>query len=217
MAVLCLYLECMGNAREARRIIAEAEAGIRQLIEQAMREQRYADVAEVARLADALARVCATQIEDREQRKPQLISTGSRGDVTRRAARRGVAPPRRKPAFPRFERDSDTLVKVGWSKKNRAAYQHRAPKETVLAFLRHAVASVKPDKVFSVEDLMPVPDFGQGGEVPAYRVYLALAWLRHVHVIKKMGRNGYVLNRNAASSSEIEKHWEDLPPHKASA
>lgn len=217
VAVLCLYLSDMGNVQDARQVIADAETSLRRLIEEAMREQRYADVAEVARLADALARVCATQLHDRELGKPQLVPNLLTEDAARSTPSRRAAPARRKPAFPRFERDSDTLVKVGWSKKNRTSYQHRAPKETVFAFLRHVSASVKPEQVFAVEDLMPVPDFAQGGEVPAYRVYLALAWLRNVHVIEKKGRNGYVFNHSAASSDEIQKHWEELPHHKATA
>lgn len=207
----------MGNAQEARRIIAEAETGLRQLIEQAMREQRYGDVAEVALLADALARVAVTKQRPAGS-EPNRFSADSRADLAPRARRVSAkATARRKAAFPRFERDGETLIKIGWSKKNRTAYQHRAPKETVLAFLRHLTTSAKPDKPFAVEDLMPVPDFGNGGEVPAYRVYLALAWLRHVDAIQKTGRNGYVLNPSAATPAAIQGYWSALPQHKVSA
>jgi hypothetical protein len=179
-----------------------------------MSEQRYSDVAELARLADALAKVSATQIRAFETDSLRLVKNTRKaeGRVPRHAPRA-----KRKSAFPRFERDADTLVKVGWSKKNRASYQHRAPKETVLAFLRHLTASVQGDSVFAVEDLMPVPDFEHGGEVPAYRVYLAMAWLRHLGIVKKTGRNGYVLNRQVADLETLLKSWAELPPHKASA
>src|SRR5262245_23211694 len=147
-----LYCACtlldMTAREQARGILAKAEEGLRALIEQAMSEQRYGDVAELATLADAVARVSATHMRATEPTtvpKPQESDERTSGAPRRR---RRAPQARRKSAFPRFERDSDMLVKVGWSKKHRAAYQHRAPKETVFAFLRHLYASVKPEETF---------------------------------------------------------------------
>jgi hypothetical protein len=117
-----------------------------------------------------------------------------------------------KSAYPRFHRDGDRLVKTGWSKKNRESYEHRAPRGTVIAFVRHLVSRVGAGEVFGIEGLLPVPDVSNG-EVPAYQVYLTLAWLRTVGAIEKKGRDGYRLVSDGLAEKRLDEYWSQLPEH----
>ncbi|MCA9305050.1 MAG: hypothetical protein KDA16_00830 [Phycisphaerales bacterium] len=120
----------------------------------------------------------------------------------------------RKRDYPRFERDDDKLVKVGWSKKHREEYEHRAPRDAVNAFVRHLGSAVSEGHLFIVENLMPVLGVNGDDEVPAYQVYLTLKWLQDVGAVEKKGRDGYVLRNGALSSSGIDEYWAALPARK---
>jgi hypothetical protein len=46
---------------------------------------------------------------------------------------------RRDPQYPRFKREGETLVKIGWSKSDWATYEHRSPRDV----LDRLVAAIK--------------------------------------------------------------------------
>jgi len=112
--------------------------------------------------------------------------------------------------FPKFERDGDRLVKIGWSKKDRRTYEHRAPKSVVIAVIDQIAAGVKPGRVFTMEQLMPFRD-ADGQDIPAYQPYLVLKWLQHVGAVKKKGKDGYVAQGGALEGSSIGSAFEILP------
>jgi hypothetical protein len=202
----------MGNIQDARGILSDAETSLRQLMESALREQRYADVGEIAGLADGIARLLQGRI-GAQQQVPQTSPVTAMANIPVTASslvpRRSSKSPTSE--YPRFERDDDKLVKIGWSKKNKATYEHRAPHEAIIAFGRHLSGNVTEGKVFAVEDLLPVPDVANGGEIPAYQVYLMLAWLQHVGAIAKKGRDGYVLRRGGLGIGTLDSFWASLP------
>ena len=199
----------MGTIQDAKRILVDTEVGLRQLIEQGLREQRYGDVAEIAALAEALSHLQKTHgglpVGGAEPKGAPSAPSTDHPSIDRPRANAG------KVGYPRFEREGDKLVKIGWSKKNKSAYEHRAPREVVIAFARHLASSVGEGKVFAVEDLTPVPDVANGGEVPAYQVYLTLAWFRSTGVVEKKGRDGYVLCHGALAGGRLDKLWASLP------
>lgn len=211
--VLYLYTDCMGTIRDARRVLADAEGHLRQLIEDGLKEQRYSDVAEIAGLAQGVARLL--QGHTATANAEAAAAQSSTPYPPQAAPVRKAAGKPAKADYPRFERDGNKLVKVGWSKKNKSAYEHRAPKEAVIAFARHLSGSVPDGKLFVVEDLLPVPDVANGGELPAYQVYLALAWLRSTGAVDKKGRDGYVLRRGALGDGALERLWAGLPARSA--
>jgi len=203
----------MSTVQDARKVLTDAEGQLRQLIERGLREQRYADVAEIAGLAQGVARLLQGHGTTAGDAAVGLVAGSSRSATP--APARKAAGKQTKPEFPRFERDGDKLVKVGWSKKNKSAYEHRAPREAVIAFVRHLSGSVPEGKVFVVEDLLPVPDVANNGELPAYQVYLALAWLRTTGVVEKKGRDGYVVRRGGLGNGALDKFWAELPARTA--
>jgi len=113
--------------------------------------------------------------------------------------------------YPRFTRRAEKLVKVGWSKKNKREYEHTTPWSAVLAFAEHLRSHTRPDRIFKVEDLMPVPDPDNETELPGYQVYLAMAWFREEGLIEKRGREGYVTHKDAMSRDTLSQRWAALP------
>ena len=209
----CLYCShifagTMGTIQNAKRVLVEAEGSLRQLIEQGLREQRYGDVAEVAALAEGLSRLLQSHsVPDGMRPETAMVSSAPPAGQPTGRSRGKVG----KGDYPRFEREGDKLIKIGWSKKNKSAYEHRAPREAVISFARHLAGSVSEGKRFAVEALMPVADVSNGGEIPAYQVYLTLAWLRSNGVVQKKGRDGYVLRRGALADGALDVLWTSLP------
>jgi len=100
------------------------------------------------------------------------------------------------------------IVKVGWSKKARKEYQHKAPRSVAFAFADHLRKHTRDGKLFRMEDILPVPDPVNDGELPGYQVYLVLAWLRSLDIVQKQGRDGYTANHAALSEKHQAKLWE---------
>lgn len=201
----------------ANQVVRDAEVRLRELMERAISEQRYADVAEVAHLADGLSRLIDGQPHrpipsssrpSQAAKKSEVCLTGKPKVRNRKTSksRSGKTPKQ----YPRFERDGDRLVKIGWSKKSKAEYEHRAPRQAVLAFVRHLAATVPVGTIFTVEDLLPTRD-STGSEVPGYQIYLTMAWLRHATVVERKGRDGYVLRDDSLMDGTLDHLWDQLP------
>lgn len=200
-------------------ILREAEERLRALIEKGLREQRYDEIAELARLTDGVARLHGTSRSLHATADATSPATAPPAHVGRRGStaskRVAAAHPKKAGNYPRFERDGDRLVKIGWSKKNREVYEHRAPRTAVIAFVRHLTSRVKPGRVFALDSLLPIPDIVSGDEVPAYQVYLTLAWLREAKAVVKKGRDGYALRMESLANDGLDQLWDALPVRSA--
>ena len=112
--------------------------------------------------------------------------------------------------YPLFRREGDDLLKVSWSKKAGAEYEHRAPWAAVEAFVGGVAAVAEPGKLWTVERVLPAAEAAYGRELPGYRAYLILAWLRAVDLVVKRGRNGYVADPDALTVAEVRRHFEAM-------
>jgi len=113
-------------------------------------------------------------------------------------------------SYPRFKREGETLVKIGWSKSDRATYEHRSPRD-VLARLVAAIKGVAVrDERFTTEDIMPLHD-DQDAELPSYQSYLCLAWLVVAGILEKHGRQGYTVRSASDLDAAVESAWQQLP------
>jgi len=217
MPLLCEYAIGMDTEKDAIAILHDAERSLRGLIHKRLTEQRYNDVASIARLADSLSQLLQPASESPS---PQGRGQGE-GDpplpvVFRSAQRATSAPPRKskttikKKEYPKFVREGDRLVKIGWSKTNKTTYEHKAPYEAVTAVVRQLSARVTPGKTFTIEDVVPVPDISNNGEVPVYQVYLTLAWLRSLGLVVRKAKDGYVAVRGALESDRMGREWDTI-------
>lgn len=209
----------MDTIQAGQRVLRNAESELRDLIQKALSEQHYPAVKVLADFADGVAKLL--QANGIAAASVAPISSDRRVRATAATQTKNAAsPPKQnrtsanKPKYPRFDRDDDRLVKVGWSKKSKKEYEHRVPKDVVISFVRHLGQNVGAGKVFDVEGLLPVQD-ASGDEIPAYQVYVTLAWLRDSGALEKKGRDGYVLRDGAIFSGSIDALWESLPARSA--
>ena len=199
----------MESIQKAQGVLADAEKSLRDLMEADLAAQRYYNLAALARMADGLARLAAQAGSDSDSPSGSLLAR-SAPEVSRTsvaASRRGTSKTRRG-AYPKFERDSDKLVKIGWSKKRREEYEHRAPRSAVLAFMDHLFRVTEPGRTFAIDEILPAHD-ATGDELPGYQVYLVLAWLREMRAVEKRGRDGYVVTHPQPDGNAFDALWNE--------
>jgi hypothetical protein len=209
----------MTGLHEALEIVGRAEAELRALIEKALTEQRYRDVAALAAVADKQAELVAAVGGTGSIDAARISVGGGHLEPDSGIAAEEELPgtlhkrPKRGAAnYPRFQRDGDKLVKIGWSKQDARTYEHRAPKSAVFAFVKAVNELAGDGRLFTMEDVLPVVD--GDAEVPTYQAYLALAWLRSMEAIERQGKNGYVVRNSSCSPEAIKSYWSDLTGRK---
>jgi len=194
-----------------------AEFRLREIIGEALREKAYSDVAKIASLANSVAALINELTRSEPAEKKATAATSADGHLVPRtsATTQPTLPHSRSSAsrrgsYPRFLRDGDRLVKVAWSKKERKPYEHRAPQHVIQTFIEAVRKRKGEGKLFEATDVLPLSS-PNGEEYPSYQSYLALAWLRHVGIVAKRGREGYVLKPGAASPDALATLWASLP------
>ena len=197
----------------AIQALRRAEADLRGIIADALAANAYADLANLANMAESVSGMIA------EFSSGLLVPRLSRAALTDGPSHNQEEPSpksgrlvkgRGRDSFPKFQREGDKLLKIAWSKKERRPYEHRAP-QAVIQTLIDAIRKRKGEgKLFEANDILPLLS-ATGEEYPSYQSYLALSWLRHVGVVTKKGREGYVLKPKAANSENIHRLWVSLP------
>jgi hypothetical protein len=142
---------------------------------------------------------------------PASSSASANGASERRKVTRLSKSKTNKANYPKFLRDRDELVKIGWSKKQKAEYRHKAPKAVVLLVAQALQQKGAGGERFTFEELLPFRDRDTGADVPSYQAYLVLAWLRHENLIVQHGRQGYSLAANMNLMDALEERWKLLP------
>lgn len=138
-------------------------------------------------------------------------SKTKRTSMKARTRRTIAAKPTNAGGYPRFRREGNLLVKIGWSKSSKAEYLHRAPRTVVLALVNTIFTSGHQRLMFTMDSLLPLTDPSDSTTVPDYQVYIALAWLRQEGVIRQHGREGYTLLVADNIDDLLEKRWNALP------
>jgi hypothetical protein len=210
----------MAYTDTAVEILATAEAALKEIIGEALSAKAYRELALIAGAAEAVAAVRSqlgggVVTEPNSQSLRDANTPGDDAGVKGAAAKpdfAGRAPvgPSRRSGYPRFARQGDKLLKVAWSKKERQPYEHRAPQAAVQTLIDAIRKRKGEGKLFQAADVLPLMT-KTGEEYPSYQSYVALAWLRHVGVVAKMGRKGYLLKRGQATPDHVARHWASLP------
>ena len=130
-------------------------------------------------------------------------TVGGSGEVTLRSAtKRG--------RYPVFMREGEYLVKIGWSKSEKAEYEHKAPKRVVLSLASTLSRIGGSSRRITMEKVLPITDPANGSEVPSYQAYLCLAWFRSVGLVVQHGRQGYSNVRGRDLEPGVEEFWQQL-------
>lgn len=111
--------------------------------------------------------------------------------------------------YPRFLREGENLIKIGWSKTERAEYEHKSP-QTLLTALCQALTGAKGKRI-TMDKVLPLKDPANGSAFSDYQSYVCLAWLRSVGLVIQHGRQGYSLPKRTDLEKGVETHWANLP------
>ena len=110
--------------------------------------------------------------------------------------------------YPKFLREGDNLVKIGWSKSQRAEYEHKSPKR-LLAVLCESLTSANGKRIM-MDKVLPLKDPATGSAFPDYQSYLCLAWLKSSGLVTQHGRQGYSLPKGVDLEKSVATHWANL-------
>jgi hypothetical protein len=193
----------------ARDELINAESRVRALIETALSQQRYGDVARLAPIAEGLLSLSEVTCNgDGNLNTSQNWAEHDHGDQMKNSALL-MAASEANQRYPRFERQGDRLAKIAWSKKDRREYEHRAPAELIFQIAEVFEQNTKRGKPFLMDDLLPFKS-RSGDEIPSYQAYLALAWFRSLGLIEARGKDGYAVAVDDLHA-RAEHEWKDLP------
>jgi|SRR5262245_11855883 len=117
----------------------------------------------------------------------------------------------RRDQYPKFLRDGEELLKIGWSKREKKVYRHKAPQRVVLLVSQALQQAGQHGDRFMMEQILPIRDPENDADVPTYQAYLSLAWLRKENLIVQHGRQGYSLRPNVNLTNSFEERWKLLP------
>ncbi|MFN9371247.1 MAG: hypothetical protein ACK6D3_05110 [Planctomycetaceae bacterium] len=189
---------------KARSALEECEERLRVLLAEAAASGQYDALETITEWARTLGRL-------REGGEKEPVSS-ARDDAELLVAPRVVGKRlKARQAYPRFTRSRNELVKIGWSKKDKKEYVHRAPWGVVELLCQRL--NDWDSKEFTSDDILPLVAV-DGVEVPSYQVYLCLAWLRELGLITKEGRQGYFVPRGVDVTVECAKVWKILPSNR---
>ncbi len=195
----------------AAEILGRAEREVRVLIAEAASAGQYDVVSRLTDVARRVADILDPSSAAKSASLPEGLSSETRHSQTE--GRQTRAKPRKssgKPGYPRFERRRDTLVKIGWSEKDRREYVHKTPRAGVDAVARRVAELGDGGRMFTTEELLPVKLGGSGKDLSGYQAYICLAWLVKIGVVQRHGREGYSMS-GAGTESRVASAWESLP------
>jgi hypothetical protein len=206
---------------EAVAVVRTAEQELRAILVQAAKVGDYGHVpriAEWAKLLSTLSGQPLTELEpapsdDGTHNRPPTVRARVAAEAPRKArtvrrqkSRRGK---RAMSEYPKFVREGDSLVKIGWSRREGKPYEHKAPRRVLRTLVQALVRVGVCGQRFTVDGILPLKDGGT--EIPDYQTYLTLAWLRSVGLLTQHGRQGYSLPEGTDLSELIGGQWDSLP------
>lgn len=195
----------MGSYKdEAHSILERAIGGLQDLATKALKNNDYSAVSEIAHMAEQLHELA-------EGRTYGVAESGVAEARPRPSAKKKRSSARKATSskYPQFRRDGDKLVKIGWSKKGRKEYEHRAPDAAIHALYKSISKKFGAGEYFTAPDVLPLVT-DAGDELPDYQGYLVMKWLHSVGLIQKRGRDQYALVTGKDFSKEVKAHWATL-------
>lgn len=184
---------------KAIKAIRQCETELRGLLAAAADAGDYEIVLKLTLWAQQLAALTVSTDGSTSLRKPTIVAPDS-------SVKRVV----KGKDYPRFGRRGESLVKVGWSKREKKEYEHKAPKRVVDLLASALVRTGANRRIFQASDILRLADPDDGNEIPAYQVYLALAWLRSLGLVDQHGRKGYSITKPKELVATADGAWHSL-------
>ncbi len=187
----------------AAKLLEECEKGLRRLVGAAATKGDYAEIVRLTSWAKIIGELAEDANRHRSIPTPPHGSVETYrtfvtpiGQETRQAVKpskgRAKARSAKPSGYPKFFRRNRELIKIGWSKQERAEYQHKAQHAVLMQLVSKLAVVGAGGKIFTAEDVFPL-GAEEGSPIPNYQAYLCLAWLRHEGLVDAHGRQGYAL------------------------
>jgi len=197
--------------KQALDVLRDAEVKLCGLIPKALAGHRDEDAGRLMELARLLADARCSRA-----RSGSVDVDTSRSQQPERKHHAKARKKRKASPYPKFFREGDTLLKLGWSRKSRSEYEHRASREAILAVAERVAEVASPNNTetagrFTVEDLGDVRMAEADEPISGCQVYLCIAWFRKTGLIVQHGRRGYTLPiAPARFSAKVRSAWGEL-------
>ena len=192
----------MSRINSGKQILRDAEQAIQRLLAAAAIDGDYCSLPPLMEWAHQIAVLAGKEDESATPAAPSPSKA-----IQRLGRSRRQRPKKRKSTgYPRFIRDEDCLVKIGWSKSDSSEYEHKAAKDAVEAVVSSLSRAGRRGKRFSMEALLPFkkPD---ESPLPDYQSYLILAWLRASGLVVQHGRLGYTIPSDILLPEAVKDCW----------
>lgn len=200
----------MGIIERAYSLLTETERTVASLASEASASRNYDQAASLIGLARQINELAERFLHSSSHRDVPVDSRGQARNENLAKEPSASTMKRSKPGqYPRFLREDDSLVKVGWSKSEKAEYEHKSPKR-VLTVLCEALAAANGKRV-TMDKVLPLKDNATGSSFPDYQSYVCLAWLKSAGLVLQHGRKGYSLSRRIDLQKSAEVQWASLP------
>lgn len=195
----------MEHLRRAIDSLRQTEASLRRIIGEAAEVGDYSCVETLARWATQLREMCpeTPRAEGRPSEAP--VALEDRSTTTLKPKKPAV----RRRSYPFFTKFGETLVKIAWSKTSKSEYQHKSHKSVAEKLAEVLSRHGKNGAVVAMERVLPLK-LDDGSEVPDYQVYVSLAWLRQIGVVKQNGRQGYTIKKPGELGKIVAAAWSEL-------
>ncbi|MCA9243669.1 MAG: hypothetical protein KDA32_06950 [Phycisphaerales bacterium] len=186
----------MDELSQAIAVLREAEKRLQQLLRSVATSGNYDTLARITEWARAVGEMT---VRGQPPARSNLATINSR--PSHRAAK----------AYPQFFRSNSDLVKVAWSKKERAEYKHKAPYRIIPALAKAILRRTETGRRFTTDQVFPLVNPDDRSETPSYQGYVALAWLKHLGLVKQSGRSGYSVPDRGQLEKAVSTAWDQLP------
>jgi hypothetical protein len=180
------------------------ERSLQELIGCAAAASDYGAIMELTSMAKAVADIASSVTGDGSAAAPPPAGLPAAAEPGRAVARKKAG------NYPKFIRRGDDLIKIGWSKKEKKVYQHKAHRGVIDVVVAALVKVGQGNKIFITDKLMAAIEPSDGNPVPEYQVYVALAWLKHTGLIDQHGRQGYSISSPLRLVSDVEVYWQRI-------
>ena len=201
---MCYNMRIMKDKTEkVIEILNKTESELQEAIVEAAQAGDYRSV-DMARAAAVNIKNLRTQIlnptDKANPRSMKVVSRAKRKATSRKGA---------KTDYPQFKVTKNTLIRIGWSKKQRQEYTHKAPRfvfdQTVKVMAALAQNGAGP---FLAEQIIEQANNNESETIPSYQVYLVIGLLRKAECIKQVGRDGYIIPQDLVKKAE--EKWVEL-------
>ncbi|MFW6106920.1 MAG: hypothetical protein ACOC8H_02045 [bacterium] len=226
--MLSLYYITVMTVSRASEILRRCEAELKSVLSEDAAAGDYASVLQVTKWARGISDML--QQRDGSQRtvshgkaaaeertgtpglqkgfhndRAESSDSGQRNPRKRSRRKGGL----QKSGYPKFGKRGDDLIKVGWSKKHKKEYHHKAPKHVAELLASALLDALENKEVVTTDDIFPLADNG-GAEVPNYQSYICLAWFKKSGLVTQEGRQGYRIADHKSLEHELNQKWRQL-------